>query len=168
MDSIYKSSKRSITLSDVVEMEREGLGDRRIGERLGISKSGFRKIRDKMGWTRSCPAIRFDSGKQRKPLKSDEEKRENRNAYMRKYRKENPQCHHRTAYENGKYVGGRSRKVCSIILGRPLKPNEVVHHIDGIGYNDNPENLMVFATQKDHLAFHRGWMVEAVLDTDLF
>jgi ribosomal protein L24E len=39
-------------------------------------------------------------------------------------------------------------------LGRKLKPGEVVHHIDGNIRNNDPNNLMVFASQKEHAAFH--------------
>ena len=39
-------------------------------------------------------------------------------------------------------------------LGRKLLPGEVVHHIDGDKRNNNPENLMVFSSQKEHAAWH--------------
>lgn len=39
-------------------------------------------------------------------------------------------------------------------LGRPLAPGEVVHHIDGDIRNNEPENLMVFSSQAEHLAWH--------------
>lgn len=46
------------------------------------------------------------------------------------------------------------RVVAEQMLGRPLKPGEVVHHIDGNKLNNSPENLMVFSSQKEHAAWH--------------
>lgn len=42
------------------------------------------------------------------------------------------------------------------ILHRPLKKEEVVHHIDKNKLNNSVDNLMVFATNADHSAFHQG------------
>ena len=38
--------------------------------------------------------------------------------------------------------------------GRKLRPEEVVHHKDGCPRNNDPNNLVVFASQSEHLSFH--------------
>lgn len=51
-------------------------------------------------------------------------------------------------------------------LGRFLNPEEVVHHKDEDKYNNSPENIIVFKTNADHAAFHKG--CEAVKDGDVW
>lgn len=41
-------------------------------------------------------------------------------------------------------------------IGRPLKDREVVHHIDGNRANNSQDNLLVFASNSEHIAFHHG------------
>jgi len=41
-------------------------------------------------------------------------------------------------------------------IGRYLKKEEVVHHIDENKKNNDPSNLMIFATNADHSRFHKG------------
>lgn len=51
-----------------------------------------------------------------------------------------------------KYYGQHEhRVVAEIKIGRPLKSGEVVHHIDHDINNNDPDNLMVFANQSDHV-----------------
>lgn len=60
---------------------------------------------------------------------------------------------HKDTYE--KTFGRHTHRiVAEQMLGRPLKPGEVVHHIDGNKRNNNPNNLMVFASQKEHTEWH--------------
>lgn len=46
------------------------------------------------------------------------------------------------------------RIVAEQMLGRKLLPGEVVHHIDGNKQNNDLDNLMVFASQEEHAAWH--------------
>jgi hypothetical protein len=47
------------------------------------------------------------------------------------------------------------RIVAEQILGRPLEPGEIVHHIDRDGRNNDPSNLMIFGSRAEHMAEHR-------------
>ena len=51
-------------------------------------------------------------------------------------------------------------------LGRLLKPGECVHHLDEDKHNNSLDNLIVFKTNADHSAFHKG--VERVQDGDVW
>jgi hypothetical protein len=54
-----------------------------------------------------------------------------------------------------KYYGMPAhRVVAEQKLGRKLKKNEVVHHIDGNRRNNDPHNLMVFSSNSDHIRHH--------------
>lgn len=46
--------------------------------------------------------------------------------------------------------------VAEAMLGRYLKQDECVHHIDENKYNNSPNNLIVFKTKADHAAYHKG------------
>ena len=46
------------------------------------------------------------------------------------------------------------RVVMERIIGRPLNPGEVVHHINRDRMDNRPENLMLFASNSDHKRHH--------------
>ena len=52
------------------------------------------------------------------------------------------------------------------ILKRPIKKEEVVHHIDENKNNNSPNNLLVFKSLNDHAAFHQGG--DLIKDGDVY
>jgi len=59
-------------------------------------------------------------------------------------------------YATKKGLIQQHRLVAETMVDRYLKPEEVVHHIDGNTLNNDVSNLMIFATAKEHNAFHLG------------
>ena len=51
-------------------------------------------------------------------------------------------------------------------LGRELKSEECVHHLNEVRNDNRPENLIVFKTLADHTAFHMG--NDIVLEGDVY
>ena len=72
------------------------------------------------------------------------------NGYVSYY---NPK-HHRASSNGMLYEHVR---VAEEKLGRELKDDEVVHHINGIKSDNRKENLLIFATRSDHTAYHNGY-----------
>ena len=69
---------------------------------------------------------------------------------------------HPYARQNGTVL--MHRLVAEEKLGRFLKPEEVVHHIDFNKTNNDPDNLIVFKTNDDHSRFHKTGVLELTDD----
>lgn len=56
------------------------------------------------------------------------------------------------------------RTVAEQILGRPLLAGEVVHHRDGNKRNNSVENIVVFASQREHAKHHAelSWFLKQI------
>src|SRR5574337_26216 len=75
-----------------------------------------------------------------------------------------------TPYRLIRVNGGRQqlehRVVMARILGRPLLRSEIVHHIDGNGLNNSPDNLEVLS-QTEHRAHRHGgprrWSIDEAI-----
>lgn len=52
----------------------------------------------------------------------------------------------------GRYL---HRTIAEQKIGRPLRPGEIVHHIDGDKRNNSPENLEVLKNQREHFLIHK-------------
>lgn len=52
-------------------------------------------------------------------------------------------------------------------LGRPLRKGEVVHHIDGNGLNNDPNNLLVLPSQSEHMKIHKITLTRGPIWDDL-
>ena len=72
----------------------------------------------------------------------------NRNGYISLLKPEHP-------YSDSQGYIFEHRLIMEKIIGRYLKPLELVHHINEIKDDNRPENLMLFADNAEHRRYHK-------------
>jgi len=107
------------------------------------------------GNTRSCGCLMIEVNRRKGRLRIGSNnpnwkggRKINKDGYVLIYFPEHPAA-------QGKGYVLEHRLVIEEKLGRPLRPEEQVHHIDGNPANNAPENLIVFANAGRHRAYHR-------------
>jgi hypothetical protein len=105
------------------------------------------KTRREKNWVKGEPK-KFINGHNARLLSSEEQKRRNS---FRDFSRQ------RFTGSSSNYVKYRGRHMHRVVaelkLGRALLPGEIVHHIDGDKWNNDPDNLAVM-TQAEHARIH--------------
>jgi len=121
------------------EVERKTVAE--IGALLGRSPKVVNKVCKRSGFRMRPRGQKF--GPEHKGWKGG--RIVDKSGYILVYMPDHPSANH------AGYVR-EHRLVMEQKIGRPLHPTEVVHHIDGNRANNHPDNLGLFACNRDHLA----------------
>ena len=129
----------TITKDELNRLELTGMSEQEIATHIGVTRQGLYLYRKRI----SAPQVmRSDKGTEKIPA---EDKRARYNAYMNEYRRTH----------KAKRNQRQQRQIVLQVLGRRLKPGEVMHHIDGNPAN-NAHNNLVICTQSYHIGVLHG------------
>ncbi len=140
-----KKDQRDLEKAALIEkMAVKGLSSAEIGEAIGLTPTGvrsyFRRYGIKAGRARGSQPGSYNTN-----WKGG--RRINDGGYYEVAVKEHP-------HKNNCGYVREHRLVMEQIIGRYLKPEETVHHIDGNRLNNAPENLMLFESKSAHRKHH--------------
>lgn len=78
----------------------------------------------------------------------------------------NPECYAASLAQHPYEAWRQGCRLARVIVSQhfPLQHEHIVHHKDGDERNNDLSNLMVFASNADHMAHHRGRKVLALFD----
>ena len=144
-----------VNIDDVVSMYvRQHLTLREIGAIVGMTAAGVLVALRRVGVTRymgewvqvKCSHCGGAVSKSRSAWKKSIDHYCNQECYMASI--------HNDAYNQSRAGQLRARKAVSSVFS--LLVGHVVHHHDSNNLNNELGNLAVFASQADHMSFHRG------------
>ena len=131
-----------------------------IGDFFGVTRQGVKKYLNTRG---------IDTGNKGKVETTCEtcgKVFEKHRAYFRLRIKNycSPQCYY-DSIKNPDYIqhrqGSTNARKAILECGYRLDDNEIVHHIDGNQDNNDPNNLMVFKNNSEHMRWHRAGKEES-------
>lgn len=131
--------KTRYDVEQIRNLRNRGMSTKEIADVIGSKEEYVRKLMVRLGIPRLAKKARPEKNVHWKGGRTID-----KNGYVLVHRPGHP-----NASKSG-YIR-EHRLVVSESIGRPLRPGEVVHHIDGDRSNNRIENLRLFSKNSDHL-----------------
>lgn len=131
--------KTRYDVAEIRSLRDRGMSAKEIAEAIGSKEEYVRRLMARLGIPRLARKARPEKNVHWKGGRTID-----KNGYVLVHRPGHP-----NSVKSG-YIR-EHRLVMSESIGRPLRPGEVVHHIDGDRTNNRIENLQLFSKNADHL-----------------
>ncbi len=142
-----------LDLDKVAEMYLSGNTQAEIADALGVSQKVVWRFMKRNDLTARIAAKRNQDGRNNAAWKGGVSI--DPNGYIEILQKDHPRAKKNSGYVKEHILAAEKQ------LGRYLKPNEIVHHIDFDKHNNSSENLWVCESRKLHSEAH--WSFSAIL-----
>jgi len=137
---------------EVFELRKEGMTLQAIADKFGVTKVAVHNYLKRPRTRFNLPSVERPCSYCGTPGWYSQEQ-DPKNAYC------STECYtlllNEGAYKENRHGQRLGREVVENRYG-PLPKGSVVHHVDGNDLNNAPENLVLFASQADHLKHHRN------------